>query len=74
MTGGANQFIVHAPANVPARVRIGSGASNVTLDGVRHTGIAPATVFAPGNWDQSRDRYDIDASAGVSTLIVDHRT
>jgi hypothetical protein len=71
MTGGANQFLVHAPTNAPVRVHIGSGASKVTVDGVAHTGIAPGAVFTPNNWDQTQDRYDIDASAGVATLTVD---
>lgn len=71
MTGGASQFVVHAPDGVPARVRIGSGASSATIDAQVRSGIAPGTVFTPREWEGASARYDIDAAAGVATLRLD---
>jgi hypothetical protein len=70
-SGGANQFVVHAPANVPARVTISGGAGSATIDGAVHNGIASGTVFTPKDWDSSPDRYDVNAVTGVGTLILD---
>ncbi|MFC7760502.1 hypothetical protein ACFQY4_22570 [Catellatospora bangladeshensis] len=45
----------------------------MTVDGVRRSGIAGGTVFTPPGWADAADRYDVDATAGVSTLTVDRR-
>jgi hypothetical protein len=71
MAGGASEYAVHVPNDVPTRVRIGAGAASVSVDGESHSGIAPGSVFAPTGWDQAADRYDIDATAGVATLNVE---
>ncbi|MCW6004886.1 hypothetical protein K1W54_09850 [Micromonospora sp. CPCC 205371] len=71
LTGGVNQLSVHAPRNVPTRVRVGSGASNVTLDRFNRASPSPGTVFTPNGWSRGADRYDIDAVAGVATLRLD---
>jgi hypothetical protein len=71
LTGGVNQLSVHAPRNVPTRVRVGSGASNVTLDRFNRASPSPGTVFTPNGWARGSDRYDIDAVAGVATLRLD---
>ncbi|GFJ92542.1 hypothetical protein [Phytohabitans rumicis] len=71
MTGGVNQFLIHAPAGVLTRVRIGSGASTVVLDKLNQSGVAPGVVFTPNGWAQATSRYDIDAVAGVSTIRLD---
>lgn len=73
MAGGASEFSLHAPKGPPARVTIGGGAANVTVDGVTHSGIVAGTVFTPPDWATATDRYDIAATAGVSTLTVDRR-
>jgi hypothetical protein len=74
MSGGANQFVVHAPTGVPVRARLGSGAANATVDSTTRTGVAAGTVVAPPEWDGAPDRYDVDAVAGVSALTVDRWT
>jgi hypothetical protein len=71
MTGGANQFVLHLPAGVPARVRVGSGASSVNIDALNRSAIAPGTVFTPAGWDGAARRYDIDAVAGFATMRLD---
>jgi hypothetical protein len=71
LSGGANQFAIHLPGGVPVRVRLDSGAANVTVDGATRTGLAAGTVVGSPEWDGARDRYDIEAAAGVSMLTVD---
>jgi hypothetical protein len=73
MSGGAGQLLVHLNGDAPVRVRAGGGAGTVTVDGAVHAGVANGTVFAPAGWAQATDRYDIDATAGVSVLTVDRR-
>jgi hypothetical protein len=70
MSGGANQLAFDVPDGTPVRVRAGSGAASVTVDGVGHSGVAAGTVVATPGWDAAADRYDIDAVAGVAALTV----
>lgn len=70
MTGGVNQFAVNTPPGTPVRLRIGSGAAQVVLDGRAHRGIAPGRVFSPHRWTNVDDRVDLDAVAGVGTLTL----
>lgn len=71
MSGGAGQFAIHGPSGVPVRVRVGGGAGSATVDGARHNGLSAGTVLTSDGWDAASDRYDVDATAGVSALIVD---
>ena len=73
MTGGAGQLLVHLGGDAPVRVRAGSGAGSVTVDGTIHSGVAGGSVFTPPGWASAKDRYDVDASAGVAVLVVDRR-
>ena len=68
MAGGATEFTVHVPAGVATGVRVGGGAASTEVDGVRRTGLAGGTVVSTAT---GPDRYDVDATAGVSTLTVD---
>lgn len=73
MSGGVAQWTVHRGGDAPVRVRVGSGAGNVTVDGVPHNGISGGTVLSPPGWDAAQNRIDIDAVAGMSSLVVDRR-
>ncbi|HEY6747010.1 MAG TPA: hypothetical protein VI357_14965 [Mycobacteriales bacterium] len=68
MAGGASEFTVHVPAGVATGVRVGGGAASTDVDGVRRTGLAGGTVLTTAT---ATDRYDVDATAGVSTLVLD---
>lgn len=68
MEGGATEFTVHVPAGVATGVRVGGGAASTDVDGVRRTGLAGGTVLSTST---ASDRYDVDATAGVSTLVLD---
>lgn len=71
MSGGVRDFLVHAPRNVPVRVALAKGAASVTVDGATKSGVAAGTKLAPPGFDAAKDRYSIDAVAGLGTLKVD---
>jgi hypothetical protein len=71
MAGGASEFQVHLLGRDAVRANIAGGAGSASFLGVSHTGVAGGTVFTSPDWSAAPDRYDIDCSAGVSSLIVD---
>jgi hypothetical protein len=72
IAGGAGSVTVHAPAGTPARLRVGGGAASASLDGEQHSGVSGGSVFTTSGYDSATDRYDVDATTGVSTIVVDH--
>ena len=70
MSGGVNLFDVRSAGGVPVRVRVGSGAARVTLDGEQHQGVAAGSLFTPLLWAEAVNRVDVDATAGMATLTV----
>lgn len=70
MSGGASQLMVHVAGSAPVRVQTRSGAGAVTIEGHSQSGVAGGTVFTPADWPTADNRYDINATAGVSTLTV----
>ena len=73
MVGGASDFQLSLPTGVPARVTAGGGASEVSLEGQQHTGVAGGSVFTTAGWTPGVTGFDIDATAGVSTITVTAR-
>jgi hypothetical protein len=71
IAGGAGSATAHLPAGVPAQLRIGAGAATATLDGAGHSGVPGGTVYTTTGYDTATDRYDLDATSGVSTIEVD---
>jgi hypothetical protein len=70
ISGGASQFSVRLVGNAPVRVAAQGGAGSVTVDGETHTGVAGGSVWTPDDWAAATSRYDIDATAGVSTMTI----
>jgi hypothetical protein len=68
--GGASRLLVHLTGNAPVRVVAGSGAGEVTVDGQTRFGVPGGSVFVAPGWDTATDRFDIDATSGVSSLTV----
>lgn len=68
--GGAAQFDVRLAGDAPVRVAATGGAGSVTIDGETHSGVAGGSMWTPDAWSAATDRYDIDATSGVSTLTV----
>jgi hypothetical protein len=70
LSAGVSRFDVHSALHVPVRVRVGSGASMVVLDGLSHRGVAAGALFTPALWAGAVDRIDLDAVAGMSAMTV----
>jgi hypothetical protein len=70
LSGGVNRFDVHTAGGVPVRVRLGSGAGQVVLDGTSHSGVAAGALFTSARWDAAVDRIDLDARAGMSAMTI----
>ncbi|WP_148307836.1 hypothetical protein [Actinoplanes friuliensis] len=68
--GGASQLLVHLTGDAPVRVATKNGAGDVTIDGQNRTGVAGGTVFVAPGWDTASNRFDVDATSGVSSLTV----
>ena len=66
LAGGATQLLVVASSGAPAQVKVVGGASQVSLYGSAHTGVAGGSVFADPAWAHSNNRYAIDLLTGVS--------
>lgn len=70
MSGGINQFLVRADQGVPVRIRTREGAGQVRFDGETDDGVARGAAFLTPGWDDSTDRVDLDAVAGVGSLSL----
>ena len=70
LAGGVSQFRLSLPGGVPVQVTVGGGASSVSVDDQRLTGIAGGTVLTPPGWASATSRFDIDAISGFSQLTV----
>lgn len=73
MVGGASSFQLSLPSGVPAQVIAGGGASEVSLEGQQHTGVAGGSVFATPGWSPNVNGFNVDATAGVSQITVTAR-
>ncbi|GLW28492.1 hypothetical protein [Actinoplanes regularis] len=69
MSGGVDQFLVNLAGGTPVRVRVQSGAGQVTVGGATHQGIAPGRSFTANDWSGSTG-IDLLAVAGLSTLTI----
>lgn len=67
--GGARHVELIRPIDVPVRVRIGAGASNLTIDDVpMEDGLRMDRKSA--GYDEAEERYDIEIGAGASAVHV----
>lgn len=70
MSGGASDLRLHLPAGTAYGLRVDGGAGSVETDGVRRSGLAGGTEVAASG---AADRYQVDAVAGVSTVVLDRQ-
>jgi len=68
MAGGASELTLQVPHGVATAVRLGGGAGSTDIDGVHRSGLAAGTVLSTAT---NPHRYDIDATAGVSSLTLE---
>ncbi|MEV4345148.1 hypothetical protein AB0J83_11790 [Actinoplanes sp. NPDC049596] len=66
MSGGVREWSIRTEGEVPVRVRVQSGAGEVSLYGNREHGIAPDTTLTAG----AGSGLDVTAAAGFGTLAV----
>jgi hypothetical protein len=69
-TGGVDQLGLRTADRVPVRVRVGTGAGRVVLDGATHSGVGAGAEFTSAGWDAAANRIDVDAAAGLAALTV----
>jgi hypothetical protein len=74
LAGGVSQFRLSLPGGVPVQVTVGGGASSVSVDDQKLTGIAGGTVLTPPGWASATSRFDIDAISGFSQLTIGRRS
>jgi hypothetical protein len=74
LAGGVSQFRLSLPGGVPVQVTVGGGASSVSVDDQKLTGVAGGTVLTPPGWASATSRFDIDAISGLSQLTVSRRS
>ncbi|MFI7543855.1 hypothetical protein [Actinoplanes sp. NPDC049599] len=68
--GGASQLSVHLTGTAPVRVAAKNGAGEVTIDGQTRSGVPGGSTFTAPGWETATDRFDIDATSGVSSMTV----
>ncbi|MEU8232215.1 hypothetical protein AB0C12_21740 [Actinoplanes sp. NPDC048967] len=68
--GGASQLVVNLTGAAPVRVAAKNGAGEVTVDGQTKSGVPGGAVYTAPGWDAAADRFDIDATSGVSSVTV----
>lgn len=68
--GGASNVTFRRPAGVAARVRVQSGASNLTLDEHYFGAVGGATHWETPGASQVIDHYDIHIGGGASNLTI----
>jgi hypothetical protein len=73
VSGGASDVTIHRPAGVAARVRVGRGASKLTLDEQHFGAIGGKSSLHTPDYEGATDRYDIEVSGGASKLTIDTR-
>lgn len=70
IAGGASQVTISVAAGFPTRVQLGGGTASATVAGRSHHELKAGTVLDTPGWQSARNRYDIDATAGISTITV----
>lgn len=70
LAGGFDTVAVQLPVGVPARLTVGKGAGRVVIDGRIREGVAAGRILGTVGWQRSLRRYEIDLTAGASTVTV----
>ena len=74
LTGGAGNLKVHLPQGQPVQFKVnGAGAGTATIDGKTSNNVKAGTELSSPDFAKAADRYAIEATVGVSTLVVDRK-
>ena len=68
--GGANNVTIHRPEGVAARVRVGGGATKLSLDDQHFGAIGEETRLESLDYATAVDRYEIEVTGGANNLTV----
>ena len=68
--GGASNVTFHRPRGVAVRVRVESGASNLSLDEHYFGAVGGKTDWESPDYKHASDRYDIRIGGGASNLTI----
>ncbi len=71
LAGGASLLTVRLGGDAPVRVSAHNGAGDVIIGGQSHDGVSGGSVFADPGWDSAGNRFDVDATSGVSGITVE---
>ncbi|WP_328470812.1 hypothetical protein OHA21_05510 [Actinoplanes sp. NBC_00393] len=71
ISGSVGELTVRTDAGVPVRVRLGKGAGLATINGKARRGVKAGTALRDSGWSAAEDKYDVRATAQVSTLLVE---
>jgi hypothetical protein len=61
---------VNLTGTAPVRVAARNGAGEITVDGQTRSGVPGGSTYTAPGWDTAADRFDIDATSGVSSVTV----
>lgn len=70
VTGVIGNLRIRTDDNVPVRLRLGKGADTATLNGTQRQNAKPGTVLASPGWRTAKKRYDVKASARLTSVFV----
>jgi hypothetical protein len=70
VTGGVHDLTVLRPAGVAARIHVGHGAKELTLDDQHFGAVGGSTRWRSPGYDLTSDRYDIAISGGADALTL----
>lgn len=70
ITGGASQVTVVRRAGSAASVKVGGGASQLTLDGQTFGAIGGPTRLETPNYQETEDRLDLTVETGASQVAL----
>jgi hypothetical protein len=72
ISGGINRLHISVPREAPVRIRTRGGAGRAYLDGRTVHGVARNTSFQTAQWRPDSTGIDIDATAGLGAVKLDH--
>jgi AcrR family transcriptional regulator len=70
VTGGTSKVSIHRAEDVPVRLEMRGGVSQLMFDGQKFGSAGQLTVQSPG-YDRATDRYEVTLTGGVSKIVLD---
>jgi hypothetical protein len=71
--GGVSRLNLHRPVGAEIAVRVGGGAADIQLDGMRLGAVGGGIDWKSPQFDDADDRYEVQIGGGVSHISLDAR-